>query len=156
MFYSLHIIFLIILSMFGTVYPRRIINHYNSLMVLYLFFIHMYLSRPLISEHFWGLCWDCKFAAKCDISSNGMKSIHSSKRFYFEVMIEVTSQQGAVLAFLSVFTVGFICALCLRCRKKSSEWQTTHMLFSCSFRDIRVRKYKNTVFCFFCSDCTGE
>ncbi|XP_053096348.1 LAT2 domain-containing protein isoform X4 [Pangasianodon hypophthalmus] len=34
-------------------------------------------------------------------------------------MIEVTSQQGAVLAFLSVSTLGFICALCVRCRKKS-------------------------------------
>ncbi|XP_047661751.1 LAT2 domain-containing protein isoform X5 [Tachysurus fulvidraco] len=34
-------------------------------------------------------------------------------------MIEVTSQQGAVLAFMSLSTVGFICALCMRCRKKS-------------------------------------
>ncbi|XP_060792153.1 LAT2 domain-containing protein isoform X3 [Neoarius graeffei] len=34
-------------------------------------------------------------------------------------MIEVTSQQGAVLAFLSVSTMSFICALCICCRKKS-------------------------------------
>ncbi|XP_058272085.1 LAT2 domain-containing protein isoform X6 [Hemibagrus wyckioides] len=34
-------------------------------------------------------------------------------------MIEVTSQQGAILAFLSLSTVVFICALCVCCRKKS-------------------------------------
>ncbi|KAI4891406.1 hypothetical protein NFI96_026100 [Prochilodus magdalenae] len=34
-------------------------------------------------------------------------------------MVEVTSQQGAVLAFVSVATLGFVSAICLGCRKKS-------------------------------------
>ncbi|MCI4386571.1 hypothetical protein PGIGA_G00063950 [Pangasianodon gigas] len=44
-------------------------------------------------------------------------------------MIEVTSQQGAVLAFLSVSTLGFICALCVRCRKKSMIVQENNQLY---------------------------
>ncbi|XP_047661747.1 LAT2 domain-containing protein isoform X2 [Tachysurus fulvidraco] len=44
-------------------------------------------------------------------------------------MIEVTSQQGAVLAFMSLSTVGFICALCMRCRKKSMIVQENSQLY---------------------------
>ncbi|XP_060792152.1 LAT2 domain-containing protein isoform X2 [Neoarius graeffei] len=44
-------------------------------------------------------------------------------------MIEVTSQQGAVLAFLSVSTMSFICALCICCRKKSKIVQENSQLY---------------------------
>ncbi|XP_017348795.1 LAT2 domain-containing protein isoform X1 [Ictalurus punctatus] len=44
-------------------------------------------------------------------------------------MIEVTSLQGAVLAFLSVSTVSFICALCIRCRKKTMIVQESNQLY---------------------------
>ncbi|XP_058272082.1 LAT2 domain-containing protein isoform X4 [Hemibagrus wyckioides] len=44
-------------------------------------------------------------------------------------MIEVTSQQGAILAFLSLSTVVFICALCVCCRKKSLIVQENNQLY---------------------------
>ncbi|XP_046723196.1 LAT2 domain-containing protein isoform X1 [Silurus meridionalis] len=44
-------------------------------------------------------------------------------------MIEITSQQGVVLALLSVSAVGFICALCIRCRKKSMIVQENNQLY---------------------------
>ncbi|KAK3524351.1 hypothetical protein QTP70_028042 [Hemibagrus guttatus] len=44
-------------------------------------------------------------------------------------MIEVTSQQGAVLAFISLFTMGFICALCVCCKKKSLIVQENNQLY---------------------------
>ncbi|XP_036444626.1 LAT2 domain-containing protein isoform X3 [Colossoma macropomum] len=34
-------------------------------------------------------------------------------------MVEVTSQQGVVLALVSLATLGFVSAICLGCRKKS-------------------------------------
>ncbi|KAK2827242.1 hypothetical protein Q7C36_018168 [Tachysurus vachellii] len=56
-------------------------------------------------------------------------SVYFPSWFYFEAMIEVTSQQGAVLAFMSLSTVGFICALCMRCRKKSMIVQENSQLY---------------------------
>ncbi|KAM9450797.1 uncharacterized protein Hap1MRO34_021284 isoform 1-T1 [Clarias gariepinus] len=50
-------------------------------------------------------------------------------QFYFEVMIEVTSQQGAVLAFLSLSTMVFFSALCMWCRKKSMIVQEANQLY---------------------------
>ncbi|KAG9265646.1 hypothetical protein AMEX_G20112 [Astyanax mexicanus] len=34
-------------------------------------------------------------------------------------MVEITNQQGAVLAFVSLATLGLVSAICLGCRKKS-------------------------------------
>lgn len=44
-------------------------------------------------------------------------------------MIQFTSQQDAVLVFLSFCTVGFICALCIRGRRKSLIVQENNQLY---------------------------
>ncbi|XP_036444625.1 LAT2 domain-containing protein isoform X2 [Colossoma macropomum] len=44
-------------------------------------------------------------------------------------MVEVTSQQGVVLALVSLATLGFVSAICLGCRKKSKIVQEDNQLY---------------------------
>ncbi|XP_072517956.1 uncharacterized protein [Salminus brasiliensis] len=44
-------------------------------------------------------------------------------------MVEVTSQQGVVLAFVSLATLGLISAICLGCRKKNKIVQEDNQLY---------------------------
>ncbi|KAL7844316.1 hypothetical protein SRHO_G00228550 [Serrasalmus rhombeus] len=44
-------------------------------------------------------------------------------------MVEVTSQQGVILALVSLVTLGFVSAICLGCRKKSKIVQEDNQLY---------------------------
>ncbi|XP_022531769.1 LAT2 domain-containing protein isoform X2 [Astyanax mexicanus] len=44
-------------------------------------------------------------------------------------MVEITNQQGAVLAFVSLATLGLVSAICLGCRKKSKIVQEDNQLY---------------------------